>query len=358
MWVFGGVEGRKFDDNSRYLFEYVCKKNENIHAVWLTQNEETTQSIKRLGYEAYTFYSCKGIQYALRAGVAVYSHALIDFGLFPLIGGAKIVCLWHGVGFKEIYNAKYHGFSLWAKKTIDRIFSWTFRHITMVTSDYTYHQFQRLFNLSPEHIFITGQPRNDVLFRGIQKEMVLSNIDKTKKWILYMPTYRGKGVGLDAMERIVVALYENEALNQELDGINAIFIVKLHPLTPPICLPKRNNFIVLGYNDVENNQELLTVADMLITDYSSCFVDYALLKRPILFYTPDETQFLQYSEQMANDFFKVSALCKASTISELVDAIKNPNQDVPQKTNHIFEDESIKGTCYSENVFNVILENI
>lgn len=47
----------------------------------------------------------------------------------------------------------------------------------------------------------------------------------------------------------------------------------------------------------------MAIADMLVTDYSSCFVDYALLNRPIVFYTPDETDFLKQSESMEQEYF-------------------------------------------------------
>src|SRR5690625_2711264 len=41
------------------------------------------------------------------------------------------------------------------------------------------------------------------------------------------------------------------------------------------------------YSDYDDISELYLVSDILITDYSSVFFDYANLKRPILFYTYD-----------------------------------------------------------------------
>ena len=296
--------------------------------------------------------------YAIRAGVAVYSHALIDFGLFPLIGGACIVNLWHGMGFKEIYNAKYSGISLKAKLLLDKFFSWTYRDITTVTSIYTKHQFRRLFNLKLNDIYITGQPRNDVFKLELRKESVLSEVDAAKKWILFMPTYRGKAMGEDAMGNIVSELYNNDSLNEVLSKNNYILIVKLHPLTPHMNIKARNNFIILDYKAVTNNQELLAVSDMLITDYSSCFVDFALMNKPIHFYCPDEEKFLEVSEKMNEDFFKVSNLSKSKTISDLLVFLKDPTNVICSATNDIFEDESIRGTCYSENVYKVICKEI
>lgn len=271
-----------------------------------------------------------------------------------MVGGAKIVCLWHGVGFKQVYNSKYNGIALKLKHLLDHMFSWIRRDITMVTSHYTWLQFQRIFELKPDKVFITGQPRNDVLRRDIKKSDVLSNVDPTKKWVLYMPTYRGKALGEDAMEKIVKELYDNDDFNKALTENNCIFIAKLHPITPPMHIKNRDNFVVLDYSDVKNNQELVAVSDMMITDYSSCFVDFALLERPIIFYTPDEEEFLQKSEKLDDDFFRISGLNKTSTIKGLCDKISNPSNVVCGETNKLFEDPSIKGACYSENVYKVV----
>ena len=173
-----------------------------------------------------------------------------------------------------------------------------------------------------------------------------------------MPTYRGRAMGDEAMTNIVKELYDNEQLDLALSSGNYVFVVKLHPLTPHIQLKNRNNFLILDYNAVSNNQELLAVSDMLITDYSSCFVDFALMGKPIHFYCPDEKQFLEVSEKMNDDFFCISGLSKSKTSGELIEFLLNPTTIVCDATNEIFEDDRIKGTCYSENVCQVISEKI
>ena len=107
IWIFGSREGTKFDDNSRYMFEYIWKYHQDrIRAVWLCKNESTLSELNQKGYEVYYNSSIKGKWMQLRAGVALYSHGLIDFGVFPLVGGSCCVALWHGMGFKKIYNGK------------------------------------------------------------------------------------------------------------------------------------------------------------------------------------------------------------------------------------------------------------
>lgn len=360
IWVFGGWEGALYDDNSRHLFEYVNDQQPSIEAIWLTKNSTIVSQIRSMGFKAYTFYSIRGMSAALRAGVAVYSHGLIDFGQFPLVGGAKIVSLWHGVGFKKIYNARYQGFKLKAKKILSRFFSWTARDITTVTSEYTRKQFQCIFGLSSKNIFITGQPRNDVLFKHISKEKVLESlkIDGEKKIILYMPTYRKPSLGENYMDGIVRELCNSSALADYLREENAVFLVKLHPLTPHIDIDNREDFKILDYDSIGNNQELLALSDVMVTDYSSCFVDFALLNRPVIFYVPDQEKFVSQSEGLDDDFFQVSSLNSAKTVEDFIGKLKKGSCVVCEATNQLFEDPSIKGTCYCENVYNLIKSNV
>ena len=115
---------------------------------------------------------------------------------------------------------------------------------------------------------------------------------------------------------------------------------------------------MLDYLSVENNQELLAAGDMLVTDYSGGFIDFALLNRPIIFYEPDEEMFLKYSEDIDKKFFELSNLNKAKTPKDLAELIAEPTLVVCDATNKLWEDESIKDTCYSENVYNVICKEI
>lgn len=360
LWVFGAWEGKKYDDNSKALFEYVNENYGNqVRAIWLTKKDKQVEIIRSLGYEAYRCGSLKGIKYALTAGCAIYTNGLQDFGRVPLVGGAKIVALWHGNSFKRIYNNNYSGLKRKIKETLDYFYSWTYRNYSIVTCEYSKKQHIGQFNIKDVNtVFIAGQPRNDVLKKQYEKTDVLGPEYEGKKLILYMPTYRHKAQAEDTIENIIKGLNENIQLNQYLSDNNALFLIKLHPITPPLSVPLNNNFRLLGYGQIKSNQQLLTVTDCLVTDYSGGFIDYSLLRKSVIFYTPDEDEFLRYSERMEKEFFEVSALCKAKTPDELLEKLKTPNTIVADAVNAIFEDESIKGTCYSENVFRVICKEI
>lgn len=359
IWVFGAREGRKYDENSMYLFEYMNKIHPEIESVWLTDSENALYLVKSKGYKGYLNKSLKGKFIQLKAGVAVYSHGLIDFGTFPLVAGAEIVAVWHGMGFKKIYNGKFSGIKLKIKKFLDHLFSWTRRTMTPVTSHYSKEWANKMFTLNYNEIVITGQPRNDA-FKIAKRDEILKNleVENNKQAIIFMPTYRMPSLGPKAMEKIVRDLYDSNELGVALELTNSVFLVKLHPLTPHIELKNRENFRVIDYADIESNQELMGICDMLITDYSSCFVDYALLNRPIIFYNPDDAEFLQKSEKMDDGFFEIRDKNKATSPGELAEKIIHPSLTVVDRTNEVFEDPSIKNTCYCENVYNEVARKI
>ena len=173
-----------------------------------------------------------------------------------------------------------------------------------------------------------------------------------------MPTYRMEAMGKLEMNHIVQDLYDNSVLNQTLEDMNYVFIVKPHPRTPRIELGPRNNFKVLSYYDIDSNQELMAVGDIMVTDYSSCCIDFALLERPVIFYRPDEEQFFKYSEKVCDEYFYFSNKNSARTPEELCKLIETPSLASTSAIDDLYEDSSIKGTCYCENVFHVICKQI
>ena len=40
LWVFGAWNGKKYGDNSKYLFEYINLNGTEIRPIWLTQNKQ------------------------------------------------------------------------------------------------------------------------------------------------------------------------------------------------------------------------------------------------------------------------------------------------------------------------------
>jgi CDP-glycerol glycerophosphotransferase len=152
--------------------------------------------------------------------------------------------------------------------------------------------FRRAFWYNGE-IFEHGSPRNDMLVkRDKQKHVEIRKnlqIPDGKKILLYAPTFRKDG----SIEIYQLDFKKIRRVLQQKFGGEWVVLVKLHP-----HLVHQSKHLLLGdevfdvtnYDDI---QELLFVADVLISDYSSLIFDYAITQRPCFLYVPDLHTFIQ-----------------------------------------------------------------
>ncbi len=142
---------------------------------------------------------------------------------------------------------------------------------------------------------ITGLPRNDDLFapdQTIYKKLGIKN----KKLIIWMPTFKHQPCGrndfLDNDRKLDVSLLSEEnveLINNYLLQNDATLIIKPHPGQDLKYIKVKECENVLFVTNDKLNEEnislykLLAISDALITDFSSVFLDYLLLNKPIAF---------------------------------------------------------------------------
>jgi CDP-glycerol glycerophosphotransferase len=69
--------------------------------------------------------------------------------------------------------------------------------------------------------------------------------------------------------------------------------------------------------------ELLVIADVIVTDYSSVIFDYALMHRPIIFFTPDLEVYRDDVRGFSIDFEREAPGPLLRTTDEVVDALRD-----------------------------------
>jgi len=364
LWVFSAWEGNKYADNAKYLFEYVAQNHPEIKCVWQTKSQRIFEQLRVNGFTVQLIGTMEAELTQKKAGVAVYTNGLDDFGDYPFIYGAKLVSVWHGVGLKKIYRAQLSEMSrckLFLSNLKWDFFSWVKRDLTIITSEYHKKQCIEEFHLkNNDKFYLAGQARDDVFARKIDINEVFVNEElkhrlKGKKIILYMPTFRENN---DVLLQEIERLYKSEDFKKILIENNAVFLGKLHYL----CrgnIQSNEHAILLNDEDVIDSQKLLKIADILITDYSSCAIDYALLRRPILFYFPKDGY--DVKKWMMKDTTEICSTCKAETEKECMEKIavllKDGSQGIGQSNmlNEIFN-EIIDIGSYSERTYYGICE--
>ena len=124
-----------------------------------------------------------------------------------------------------------------------------------------------------------------------------------RKIILWAPTFRkSKMLGYDDIDSDEIIPLVKSAdfpvVNDFLKGIGCKLVVKLHPSQDldRYNLVNLDHFILLSQQDFANRgmdlYRFMSQCDALVTDYSSIFVDYLLLDRPIGFTIDDEDEYL------------------------------------------------------------------
>jgi CDP-glycerol glycerophosphotransferase len=132
-----------------------------------------------------------------------------------------------------------------------------------------------------------GYPRNDALITGgniaeldaLRREL---GLDDGRQVVLYAPTFRTGSDGRPV--RKLDLRFDPIRFTDEL-GDSLVLLVRPHYLCT-VTLPNA----VRDVGKVPDVTALLLISDALVTDYSSIMFDYALLDRPMVFYTPDEDE--------------------------------------------------------------------
>lgn len=154
----------------------------------------------------------------------------------------------------------------------------------------------RLDGIYEGSILEMGYPRNDLTLHSDRKAILKKlnqqglSVSPDEKIVLYSPTWKGTDTNNanDDMKRIIT---EMDYLAEQI-GPEYHLLFKVHPFLYAVAsnYPEARNRLVSDQMDMN---ELLSVVDVLITDYSSVFFDFLVTNRPILFYAWDKDLYAQ-----------------------------------------------------------------
>lgn len=325
--VFGGENGQGFRGNTKYLF---LKMNEDkqLQCVWISRNSEVVSFLTKKGFQAYKHNSLKGIYHQLRARLIIHSHSINDDFSKAFVGGAISYNTWHGVGLKKVWGANKNTFSykvLHEKSRLKQYFgkfvvktNLAKRNFVVSTSEAVSSYYPETFLVHEENVLQLGQVRNDVFFKETEEDKDIPEWIRKQKVILYMPTHRSFG----KLETDINSVFDFERLDQFCEEKGYTFLVKRHMYSSGNVPTRFKNIIDISEKPYDP-QLLLKYSDVLLTDYSSCYTDYLLLDRPVLFYSYDLDLYLKKSNDMYFNYFDVTPGPKVNTFPELIEVLEN-----------------------------------
>ncbi len=220
--------------------------------------------------------------YMLTSKVIVTDDYMKYFRAVKLRPGQKVVQVWHAGGaFKR--------FGLDAPSRLTRLEEYrTHAPYTdvCVTSENVRQFYSHAFGVDMEVVKALGSPRTDAL---LDSDKVKNSRDiicqkhpllKDKKVYVYLPTFRENDGALTDFDPML----DWAQLNSDLAD-DEVFVIGRHPVMKK---PFFKEFYsrIKDYT-VDPTPELLAVADVVVTDYSSVIFDASLLNKPMVFYCPD-----------------------------------------------------------------------
>lgn len=170
----------------------------------------------------------------------------------------------------------------------------------------------------------SGYPRADLTLAATdkQKAKIIQQLrlDTSKPVILYAPTWRGTHGEIN---------FDTSRLEADLAALDAAghqVLFRGHSLAESV-IREEAPYIKLVDSNIDTNL-LLSVVDVLITDYSSVFFEYISLQKPIIYYAYDQDEYLAERGMYFGLETMPGKVC--TNQDELLDALKEPDSWMQQ----------------------------
>lgn len=322
--VFESFLGKQFSDNPKAIYEYIKKTYPEYKLYWAV-DRRYINNFQKKGMNCLTRLTPKWIWIMATSKYWITNSRLPLW--IPKPKHTTYVQTWHGTPLKklglDISNVQMAGMNtnLYREEFVEEANKWDY---LISPNAYSTAIFRTAFTFD-KTIIESGYPRNDYLYTHNNKSFIAETkrrlyIQQDKKVILYAPTWRDDDYYGTGKYKFNLQL-DLKRLKDEL-GNDYVILLRMHYLVAEsLNLEAYKGFVydVSAYNDIN---ELYLIADLLITDYSSVFFDYANLKRPMLFYVYDIEDYRDNLRGFYFDFEVQAPGPLVKTTEEIIKEIK------------------------------------
>ncbi|MBB6480743.1 CDP-glycerol glycerophosphotransferase family protein [Spirochaeta isovalerica] len=338
LMVFSSFRGRSYSCNPKAIYEEIIKDHRFSHFnfVWFFEEPNLFENLfNNLRTKVVKYYSKEYYKILASSKVWIFNMAVPPY-VFPKKEQIYIQT-WHGTPLKRI------GCDLdFTKNAINDetdIFKSYNREGEIIThlispSPFATEKLKSAFNLinlnREEIIWETGYPRNDILNSFIpQKQERIKQklgIPEDKKIILYAPTWRDNQYS----SRFGFTYNLQADFNKMQKHLSDQYIIlfRAHYLVANSFRFDDYKGFVFDVSDIDDINDLYLVSDLLITDYSSVFFDFANVEKPVIFYMYDLEE---YRDEIRGFYLDINELPGpiVQTEEALVEAIiKSIDRDI------------------------------
>lgn len=331
-----------FRENTRYLCEYLAKKEE-LSVYWVTDNDVVKSHLKGIGINYISMANpLKMLWVLLRTKVVVDSGDRY-INLFGICDNRKTkrISTLHGCGPKVSFSREDD-----IMVAVNQILHANKFDYVNFPSRYAVNWIgKRIYLLPNSKIISLGYPRCDMYFdrqlvdqrlkaKPIARSFV-PRLDKSSQVILYTPTWRPYDYAFP-LEKMFCE--DGEGFNEWLKEKDLYLFYTVHSA----ALPTGNlsSFDRVVYIDSDSNplfdiNEFLLEVDILLNDYSTTSTDFSLLGRPQIFYMSDY-EYYSSEKGFVEEYRALLTGCEVANFQQLTEVVSEIMLD-PREYNARFE---------------------
>lgn len=310
-WAFfvHPLKNDQFVENSRAVFEAV-KDDDSIHKIIFTRGEASLEIRPTATVRMLNLQSLAGLRALSTCGVYLITNALaLDISWrwpdesFQLLRPSRrraVVNLWHGIALKRLFAVANPEIRSRADRVAYRRAERAHYAGLVASSDVDSYAMAAAFHpLAYSQIWITGLPRSDFLGMPYVKlpGFLASEVDHIRelkggrRMVTYAPTFRDPAIqGASCYQFTRTDIDRLKAL---LTRHNAVFGFRMHYFRKGDRLFNMGDFIDgrqivdLGHDIINEIAPVIRETDLLITDYSSVYIDAIYLNKPVFSFAYD-----------------------------------------------------------------------
>lgn len=313
-----GRSGGGFLDNIKYLFLFLEEKirERELEYYYLTEDKNLYRILKGKELRVMLYPGFKTFWFMMRTRLVIVDNVdWIQRNKYHFLRKSRKIQLWHGVFLKkiELDNSQIINSMNSRLMKIYYTLKGRFPHYDMLLSPSPFFTRNVFAEAIPAgRIYESNYPRtdcftgeaNDLYFIGTDSDAVerMDNFRKKKyKVVLYAPTFRDTGGDAISGEYLDIRRLSDFGRKNHI-----VFVLKFHrwgasdnPLVSKNIASREN---IIFYSHSKDVYPLLPGIDLLITDYSSIYLDYLLLARPVIFFPYDREKYVSRDREFYFDY--------------------------------------------------------
>ncbi len=354
-WAVGSAFG--VADGAAAVVAEATRRATPPAVTWLAGQAAEVAAARAAGVDAVARDSWRGWWATARAEVVLVTHGFGDVNRYA-VSGAHVVQLWHGTPLKRLHLDSPAALRLpvlsgWrpARRGMAALYRRGTSRIGLlpVGSAAVVPAMSSAFALPAGRVRPLGEPRTDVLFLGSLAERAASaraRLERStgdlgnRRVVLFAPTWRD-----GAPDPGIPSGPQWRLIDDWCARTGSVLVVRPHPLSVG-DYSHRSPHVVL--HDPRENPEVIPVlqaVDVLVTDYSSTLVDFAVTGRPIVFFAPDLESYT-VSRGLYRPYAEISGGSVQRTWAEVLDRIQDVSEPGPERDRAVAHSAHLTATYH------------